>query len=135
MLAQLCFPHYLHTLSATKTTNAVKQVITFVLIALILIVVIPMMKRSIKFTPALQALVGETFTVTFDSSADPASRWDLLANDETKVQLLDYLDAKEAIAETEIWTFKRSLARSLCASATSASTLPTPLRHVPTQSR
>lgn len=87
-------------------TNAVKQVVTFALIALILVVIIPLVKRSFKPVPGLQARVGETFTVTLDSSADPAFRWDLLATDATKVQLLDQPDAKEVVAKTEIWTFR-----------------------------
>lgn len=98
------FGHYLHILSAMKTTNAVKRVVTFALIALI--IVIPMMKRSLKSTPGLQAHVGETFTVTLDSSADQAFWWDLLAADETKVQLVDHPDAQEAIAKAEIWPFR-----------------------------
>lgn len=89
-----------------KTTDAVKQVVTFALVALVLVVIIPMVKRSAKLTPGVQARVGETFTVTLDSSADPAFRWDLLATDETKVQLLDQPDAKEAVAKTEVWTFR-----------------------------
>jgi predicted secreted protein len=87
-------------------TTAVKQVITFALIVLVLIVVIPLLKQSFKSVPGLEARVGETFTVTLDSSADPAFRWDLLATDETKVQLVDHPDAKEAIANTEVWTFR-----------------------------
>lgn len=83
-----------------------KQVLTFALIALVLVVIIPMVKRSFKPTPGVQARVGETFTVTLDSSADPAFRWDLLATDRTKVQLLDQPDAKEAVARTEVWTFR-----------------------------
>ena len=89
-----------------KTTNAAKQVITFALIAVILAIAIPMVRGSLKSTPGPQAHVGETFTVTLDSSADPAFRWDLLATDETKVQLLDQPDAKEAVAKTEVWTFR-----------------------------
>jgi predicted secreted protein len=89
-----------------KMTNAVKQVVTFALVALILVVIIPLVKRSFKSVPELQARVGETFTVALDSSADPAFRWDLLATDETKVQLLDQPDAKEAVAKTEVWTFR-----------------------------
>jgi predicted secreted protein len=86
--------------------DAMKQVLTFALIALVLVVIIPMVKRSFKPTPGVQARVGETFTVTLDSSADPAFRWDLLATDRTKVQLLDQPDAKEAVARTEVWTFR-----------------------------
>jgi predicted secreted protein len=89
-----------------KTTNAVKQVVTFALIAVILAIAIPMVRGSLKSTPGPQAHVGETFTVTLDSSADPAYRWELLATDKTKVQLVDRPDAKEAIAKTEIWTFR-----------------------------
>jgi len=89
-----------------KTTNAVKQVVTFALIAVILAIAIPMVKGSLKSTPGPQACVGETFTVTLDSSADPAYRWELLATDKTKLQLVDHPDAKEAIAKTEIWTFR-----------------------------
>ncbi|MFZ2413435.1 MAG: protease inhibitor I42 family protein [Candidatus Cryosericum sp.] len=87
-------------------TTAVKQIITFALIVLVLIVIIPLVKQSFKSVPGLEARVGETFTVTLDSSADPAFRWDLLATDETKVQLVDHPDAKEAIANTEVWTFR-----------------------------
>jgi predicted secreted protein len=86
--------------------DAMKQVLTFALIALVLVVIIPMVKRSLKPIPGVQARVGETFTVTLDSSADPAFRWDLLATDRTKVQLLDQPDAKEAVARTEVWTFR-----------------------------
>ena len=89
-----------------KTTNAVKQVVTFALIALILAIAVPMVRGSLKSTPGPQARVGETFTVTLDSSADPAYRWELLGTDRTKVQLVDHPDAKEAIAKTEIWTFR-----------------------------
>jgi predicted secreted protein len=89
-----------------KMTDAVKQVLTFALIALVLVVIIPMVKGSLKPTPGVQARVGETFTVTLDSSADPAFRWDLLATDRTKVQLLDQPDAKEVVARTEVWTFR-----------------------------
>jgi len=89
-----------------KTTNAVKQVVTFALIAVILAIAIPMVKWSLKSTPGPQACVGETFTVTLDSSADPAYRCELLATDKTKLQLVDHPDAKEAIAKTEIWTFR-----------------------------
>ncbi|HWQ22235.1 MAG TPA: protease inhibitor I42 family protein [Clostridia bacterium] len=87
-------------------TTAVKQVITLALIVLVLVVIIPLVKRSFKSVPGLEARVGETFTVTLDSSADAAFRWDLLATDETKVQLVDHPDAKEAIASTEVWTFR-----------------------------
>jgi predicted secreted protein len=86
--------------------DAMKQVLTFALIALVLVVIIPMVKRSLKPIPGVQARVGETFTVTLDSSADPAFRWDLLATDRTKVQLLDQPDTKEAVARTEVWTFR-----------------------------
>jgi predicted secreted protein len=89
-----------------KMTNAVKQVVTFALVALVLVVIIPLIKRSFKSVPGVQARVGETFTVTLDSSANPAFRWDLLATDQTKVQLLDQPDAKEAVATTEVWTFR-----------------------------
>jgi predicted secreted protein len=89
-----------------KMTDAMKQVVTFALIALILVIIIPIVKRSLKSIPGVQARVGETFTVTLDSSADPAFRWDLLATDKTKVQLLDQPDAKEAVAKTEVWTFR-----------------------------
>ncbi|MBA4365333.1 MAG: hypothetical protein C0398_04920 [Coprothermobacter sp.] len=89
-----------------KMTDAVKQVLTFALIALVLVVIIPMVKKSLKPIPGVQAHVGETFTVTLDSSADPAFRWDLLATDKTKVQLLDQPDAKETVARTEVWTFR-----------------------------
>jgi predicted secreted protein len=89
-----------------KMTDAMKQVLTFALIALILVIIIPIVKRSLKSIPGLQARVGETFTVTLDSSADPAFRWELLATDKTKVQLLDQPDAKEAVARTEVWTFR-----------------------------
>jgi predicted secreted protein len=86
--------------------TGMKQVVTFVLVALVLVVIIPLVKRSFKSTPGLQARVGETFTVTLDSDANPAFRWDLLASDETKVQLVDKPDAKEAVAKTEVWTFR-----------------------------
>jgi predicted secreted protein len=86
--------------------DAMKQVLTFALIALVLVVIIPMVKRSLKPIPGVQARVREIFTITLDSSADPAFRWDLLATDRTKVQLLDQPDAKEAVARTEVWTFR-----------------------------
>jgi len=44
--------------------------------------------------------------VTLDSSADPAFRWDVLATDETRVQLVHQPDTKEAVAKTEIRTFR-----------------------------
>lgn len=47
-----------------KMTNAVKQVVTLALIALVLVVIIPLVKRSFKPVPGLQARVGETFAVT-----------------------------------------------------------------------
>lgn len=87
-------------------TTAVKQVITLALIVVVLIVIIPLVKNSFRSVPGLEARVGEAFTVTLDSSADPAFRWDLLATDQTKVQLIDYPDAKEAVANTEVWTFR-----------------------------
>jgi predicted secreted protein len=87
-------------------TDAMKQVLTFALIALVLIVIIPMVKRSLKPIPGVRVRVGETFTVTLDSSADPAFRWDLLATDRTKVQLLNQPDARDAVARTEVWTFR-----------------------------
>jgi hypothetical protein len=40
--------------------------------------------------------------MTLDSNADPAFRWDLLATDETKVQLLSKPGAKEPIAKTKV---------------------------------
>jgi predicted secreted protein len=89
-----------------KMTDAMKQVLTFALIALVLIVIIPMVKRSLKPIPGVRVRVGETFTVTLDSSADPAFRWDLLATDRTKVQLLNQPDARDAVARTEVWTFR-----------------------------
>jgi len=89
-----------------KMTDAMKQVLTFALIALVLIVIIPMVKRSLKPIPEVRVRVGETFTVTLDSSADPAFRWDLLATDRTKVQLLNQPDARDAVARTEVWTFR-----------------------------
>jgi len=89
-----------------KMTDAVKQVLTFALIALVLVVIIPMVKGSLKPIPGVQVRVGETFTVTLDSSADPAFRWDLLATDRTKVQLLDQPDTREVVARTEVWTFR-----------------------------
>jgi predicted secreted protein len=87
-------------------TDAMKQVLTFALIALVLVVIIPMVKRSLKPIPGVRVRVGETFTVTLDSSADPAFRWDLLATDRTKVQLLNQPDARDAVARTEVWTFR-----------------------------
>jgi len=83
-----------------------KQVLTFALIALVLVVIIPMVKKSLKPIPGVQARVGETFTITLDSTADPAFRWDLLATDRTRVQLLNQPDAKDAVARTEVWTFR-----------------------------
>lgn len=65
-----------------------------------------MVNRSTKPTRGVQARVGETFTVTLDSRADPAFRWGVLATDETKPQLLDQSDAKEAATKTEVWTFR-----------------------------
>jgi predicted secreted protein len=87
-------------------TDAMKQVLTFALIALVLVIIIPMVKKSLKPIPAVQARVREIFTVTLDSSADPAFRWDLLATDRTKVQLLNQPDAEDAVARTEVWTFR-----------------------------
>lgn len=90
-----------------KTTNAVKQVVTFALVALVLVIIVPMIKNSFKSVPGLQTRVGETFTVKLDSDANPAFRWDLLASDETKVQLLNQPSAQEAAAATtEMWTFR-----------------------------
>jgi predicted secreted protein len=89
-----------------KMTDAMKQVLTFALIALVLVVIIPMVKRSLKPIPGVQARVREIFTITLDSSADPAFRWDLLATDRTKVQLLNQPDAEDAVARTEVWTFR-----------------------------
>jgi predicted secreted protein len=89
-----------------KMTDAMKQVLTFALIALVLVVIIPMVKRSLKPIPGVQARVREIFTITLDSSADPAFRWDLLATDRAKVQLLNQPDAEDAVARTEVWTFR-----------------------------
>jgi predicted secreted protein len=86
--------------------TGMKQVVTFALVALVIIVIIPLVKQSFKSTPRQQASVGETFTVTLDSDANPSFRWDLLATDETKVQLVHQPDATEAVARTEVWTFR-----------------------------
>jgi predicted secreted protein len=86
--------------------TGMKQVVTFALVALVIVVIIPLIKQSFKPTPGLQARVGETFTVTLDSDANAAYRWDLLATDETKVQLVHRPDAREAMARTEVWTFR-----------------------------
>ncbi len=86
-------------------TTAVKQVITLALWSFVFYVS-RWPTNSLKSVPGLEARVGEAFTVTLDSSADPAFRWDLLATDQTKVQLIDYPDAKEAVANTEVWTFR-----------------------------
>lgn len=88
------------------TKTGMKQVVTFALVALVLVVIIPLVKKSFQSTPGLVARVGETFTVTLNSDANPAYRWDLLASDETKVQLVHQPDAKEALATTEVWTFR-----------------------------
>jgi len=89
-----------------KRTDAIKQVVTFALVVLVLIVIIPLVKRSFTSVPGLQARVGETFTVSLDSNADPAFRWDPLATDTTRVQLVHQPDAKEALTKTKIWTFR-----------------------------
>ncbi|MCE5193013.1 protease inhibitor I42 family protein [bacterium] len=86
--------------------NAMKQVVTFVLVVFVLVVLIPLVKESFKSAPGQEAHVGEIFTVVLDSDANPAFRWDLLASDETKVQLVHEPDAQEAIAKTEVWTFR-----------------------------
>ncbi len=86
--------------------TGMKQVVTFALVALVLVVIIPLVKKSFTSTPGQEARVGETFTVTLDSDANPAFRWDLLASDETKVQLVHQPDTQEAMATTEVWTFR-----------------------------
>jgi len=86
--------------------TGMKQLVTFALVALVLVVIIPLDKKSFQSTPEMVTRVGETFTVTLDSDANPAFRWDLLASDETKVQLVHQPDAKEALAKTEVWTFR-----------------------------
>lgn len=86
--------------------TGMKQIATFALVALVLVVIIPLVKKSFQSTPGIEARVGETFTVTLDSNGDPAYRWDLLASDETKVKLVRQPDAKEAMAKTEVWTFR-----------------------------
>jgi predicted secreted protein len=86
--------------------TGMKQVVTFALVALVIVVIIPLIKQSFKSTPGLQARAGETFTVTLESDASAAYRWDLLATDETKVQLMRRPDAQEAIARAEVWTFR-----------------------------
>jgi len=86
--------------------TGMKQLVTFALVALVLVVIIPLVKKSFQSTPEMVTRVGETFTVTLDSDANPAFRWDLLASDETKVQLVHQPDAKEALAKTEVWTFR-----------------------------
>jgi len=89
-----------------NTKNGMKQIVTFALAVLVLVVVIPLVKNSFRSTPGLVARVGETFTVNLDSDANPSFRWDLLASDETKVQLVHQPDAKEALTKTEVWTFR-----------------------------
>lgn len=88
------------------TKNGMKRIVTFALAVLVLVVIIPLVKKSFQSTPGLVTRVGETFTVTLDSDANPAYRWDLLASDEAKVQLVHQPDAKEALATTEVWTFR-----------------------------
>ena len=86
--------------------TGMKQIVTFALVALVLVVIIPLVKKSFQSKPEMVTRVGETFTVTLDSDANPAFRWDLLASDETRVQLVHQPDAKEALAKTEVWTFR-----------------------------
>jgi hypothetical protein len=43
--------------------------------------------------------------MAFDSNTDPAFRWDVLATDETNVQVVDHPDAQEVAAKIETWTF------------------------------
>ncbi len=96
----------MHILCFMNAKNGMKQLMTCAMIALVLLVIIPLIKRSSKPTPTLQTQVGKTFTVTLDSDANAEYRWDLLATDETKVQLVHQPDAKEALAKTEVWTFR-----------------------------
>ena len=87
-------------------TDTLKQVVTFALIVLVLVIIIPLAKRSAKPISSVQTRVGETFTVALNSSADPLFQWNLLATDETKVLLQHQPNAKKAITTTETWTFR-----------------------------
>lgn len=85
--------------------TGMKQVVTFALAVLVLIVVIPMLKNSLKPTPGIETNIGETFTVTLKSDANIDYHWDLLASGDGMVEVVTRPEGREAIAATEVWTF------------------------------
>lgn len=91
-----------------------KQVLTFALAVVVLIVLIPLLRNSLKRTPAIETKVGQTFAVTLNSDANADYHWDLLASGDGMVKVVNRPEGQAAIAATEVWTF-----RSLAAGKTS----------------
>ena len=89
-----------------KKPDTMKQIVSVAVVALVLFAVIPLLKNSFKTTPEREVRVGETFTVTLESSADPDFRWELLATDAAKVELVHQPEGEEVLRTTEVWTFR-----------------------------
>lgn len=89
-----------------KKPDTMKQIVGVAVAALVLFAVIPLLKNSFKTTPEREVHVGETFTVTLQSSADADFRWELLATDSAKVELVHQPEGEEILRTTEVWTFR-----------------------------
>ncbi len=89
-----------------KKPDTMKQFASVAVAVLILFAVIPLLKNSFKTPPKRQVRVGETFTVALESSVDPDFRWELLATDAAKVELVHQPEGAEVLRNPELWTFR-----------------------------
>jgi predicted secreted protein len=97
----------LRILSYMEAPSTKNKISLAILVVALVLIGIPMILRSVRSTPATRVNVGKTFEVTLDAQPETGYRWDLLASDAKRVELVGHSDPAAIVASRrEVWTFR-----------------------------